>query len=75
MSHNIPPNFDPSLPMWVDLIWLRLEEWPKLECDMCWEWGELNDEDVCEECESLSGCCGAPYIWETTLCSDCKEYG
>lgn len=72
---NVNPNFDPSLPYWADLIWLWLEEWPKWECDMCGEWGELNDEDVCEECESLSSCCGAPYIGETTLCSDCKEYG
>ena len=24
--------------------------------------------------ELISNCCGAPPLWETDLCSDCKEH-
>ena len=28
--------------------------------------------DICEECEKLSGCCGAEIL--NGFCSDCKEH-
>lgn len=77
MSFNVEPNFDPSLPYWVDLVAIWVEEPPEYPCEYCWEKSAYLDEwDRCPNCtDSLSDCCGSPYIWETTLCSDCKDYG
>lgn len=71
MSLNVPPNYDPSLPFWADLVALWIEEPQKRVVDIDEDWREYYEDEE----ESLSACCWAPYIWETTLCSDCKEYG
>jgi len=43
----------------------------------CWaEYEETPEQCIyCDNFQRVSSCCGANEIWETGLCSDCKEYG
>lgn len=53
-------------------IWIKEQKWKIWLND---SWVHIEYIDTEEDEEYLSACCGAVYIGETTLCSDCREYG
>lgn len=45
-------------------------------CDKCWlegDWYKCDCWNTSFDIEELSDCCWATEIWDTWLCSDCKE--